>query len=547
MPSPFSHSMPAPEHRHWMDDFVDQLMASRGREHVVESGTSISGPAHIGNACDVILAEAVKRLVEERGGRAISIWVADDMDPLDSVPYPIDPSEYSRYLGMPYVDIPDPSKCCRSWAEHFTKDFLDSLGQLGLGPAFKSGASMYKDGTYLPLIRTSLRRAEEVRRILAEVSGIRKPPDWLPYMPVCEACGRISTTIAYSFEGDRVAYRCSLDVGYAKGCGHEGEVDIKDGRGKLQWRVEWAARWAALKVTVEPFGKEHASAGGSYDTSKVISERLFNHPAPHPLVYEHVMMGGRKMSKSKGLIFTPRDWLEVAPPESLKFFFFRVYPTRHKDFSAEDIPKIVGEYDRAERVYYGAEEVGDKKIASMLKRSYELSQSKPPPPSMPAQLPYDFATVLLQLYPDLSVERALELMARTGHLKRPPTSSDVERVASRLRQARAWLTKYAPPSAKVRLLEDPSSVTNQLSEAQRAALRGAAERLLSRREWSPQELNNEFFNLAREHGLEPPQFFEAAYLALLGRRSGPWLANFALALGVEETARRLLLASGLCK
>ncbi|MEM4699872.1 MAG: hypothetical protein QXT74_02840, partial [Candidatus Nezhaarchaeales archaeon] len=211
---------------------------------------------------------------------------------------------------------------------------------------------------------------------------------------------------------------------------------------------------------------------------------------------------------------------------------------------AEEMPRIVGEYDRAERVYYGIEEVGDEKTSLLLKRSYELSQVGPPPPSAPAQLPYDFAAVLLQVYPDLSVERALELMARTGHLRRPPTDADVARVAERLRQVRAWLAKYSPPSAKIRLLSDPSSVASQLSTAQRAALKSAAERLLSRREWSPHELNNELFNVARSHGLDPPEFFEAAYLALLGRRSGPWLANFVLALGTEEVAKRFLQASG---
>ncbi|RLF08951.1 MAG: lysine--tRNA ligase, partial [Thermoprotei archaeon] len=321
--------------------------------------------------------------------------------------------------------------------------------------------------------------------------------------------------------------------------------DIKEGRGKLQWRVEWAARWAALNVTVEPFGKEHAAAGGSYDTSKVIVEEVFNHPAPTPLVYEHVMIGGRKMSKSKGLVFTPRDWLEVAPPETLKFFFFRVYPTKHKDFTAESMPRIVGEYDRAERIYYGVEAVGDEKAAVLLKRSYELSQSRPLPSTMPAQLPYDFAAVLLQIYPDLTAERALEIMARTGHLKRPPTDLDLARVEARLSQVKAWLSKYAPPSAKIELLEDSSKAAPQLSPNQREALKAAAHLLRSRRDWSPSELNSAFFELARSKGLKPPEFFEAAYLALLGRRSGHWLANFTLALGVDEVAERFLKASGL--
>ncbi len=532
----------ARQHRHWLDEFVDELL-KRGLNHVVESGTSISGPAHIGNACDVIYAEAVKRLIEERGGKARSIWVADDMDPLDSVPYPIDES-FKKYLGMPYISIPDPYGCCRSWAEHFTSDFVEVLEKLGLNPEVKSGAEMYRDGTYLPFIRAALEKASEIRRVFEEVSGAKKPKDWLPYMPICERCGRIATTHAYSYDGDRVLYRCELKVGYAEGCGYEGEVDIKEGRGKLQWRVEWAARWAAFKVTMEPFGKEHAAAGGSYDTSKVIVSEVFSHPPPLPLIYEHVMIGGRKMSKSKGRVFTPREWLEVAPPETLKFFFFRVHPTRHKDFSAENMPRIVEEYDRAERIYYGVEHPQDAKSASTLKRSYELSLIEPPPPFMPAQLPYDFAATLLQVYPDLTVDKALEIMRRTGHLAREPTELDVKRVSGRLSQVRAWLSKYAPPSFKVTLLSDPSSIRGELSEGQRLALKAVAEKMLKRGEWTPHELNELFFSTSRGLGVEPAKFFEAAYLALIGKRSGPWLANFVIALGVEKAARMFLEACG---
>jgi len=527
-----------------MDEFVDQILA-RSYEHVVESGTSISGPAHIGNACDVIYAEAVKRLVEERGGKATSIWVADDLDPLDSVPYPLDLEEFKRYLGMPYTEIPDPYRCCSNWAEHFTKDFVDVLEKLGLTPQVKSGAKMYRDGTYLPFIRKALSRAEKVRKIFEEVSGAKKPPTWLPYMPICDNCGRIATTLAYSYEGDKVLYRCVLDVKYVKGCGYEGEVDIKAGRGKLQWRVEWAARWAAFNVTVEPFGKEHAAAGGSYDTSKVIIKEVFESPPPTPLVYEHVMIAGRKMSKSKGLVFTPRDWLEVAPPETLKFFFFRVHPTKHKDFRVENLPRLVEEYDRAERIYFDLEHPPDEKSEVLLKRSYVLSQRGKPPSTMPLQLPYDFAAALLQIYPSLTVDKVLEIMERTGHLSRKPTMEDIKRLEERLAQVRTWLSKYAPPSAKFMLVEDASKIQTELTPLQREALKRAAEELVSREFWGPRELNERFFSIARELGLKPPEFFEAAYLALTGRRAGPWLANFALAIGLEVVARRFKEAAGM--
>jgi len=52
--------------------------------------------------------------------------------------------------------------------------------------------------------------------------------------------------------------------------------------------VDWPARWPIFNVTVEPFGKDHATAGGSYDTGKRISEEIYDYPAPFPMVYEWI-------------------------------------------------------------------------------------------------------------------------------------------------------------------------------------------------------------------------------------------------------------------
>ncbi|MEM0232498.1 MAG: lysine--tRNA ligase [Candidatus Nezhaarchaeales archaeon] len=525
---------------HWLDEFVNTVL-DRFKEHVVASGTSISGSAHIGNIADPLFAHAIAVEIRRRGGKAVALWVADDMDPLDSVPPPI-PREFNRYLGMPYVDIPDPYKCCRSWAEHFTREFLDATEKLGLDVKYLSGAVMYRDGTYLPWIRMALEKAGNIRTILLRVSGTSKPSDWLPYMPVCENCGKIGTTYAYDFQGDKVLYECTMDVGYAKGCGYRGECDVKDGRGKLQWRVEWAARWAALNVTIEPFGKEHAAAGGSYDTSKVIVKDVFNKEPPIPLTYEHVMINGKKMSKSRGNIFTPQQWFEIAPPQALKFFFFRVHPMRHKDFRVEDLPSLMSEYERAERIYYGFEVVSDPKLMALAKRSYELSQVGEPGNVMPIQLPYDFAVVLVQLYPNISVERLLEILRLTGHIWREPTKEDIDRLVTRLNHASTWIKKYAPEGAKIKLLEDPSLISNVLSDNQKRALIKAAELLLER-EWDVNELNNKFFELSRTLSLPPHEFFEAAYLALMGKKSGPRLVNFIAAMGREKVVRYFLAAA----
>lgn len=87
-------------------------------------------------------------------------------------------------------------------------------------------------------------------------------------------------------------------------------MDIKSGNGKLTWRVEWAARWKIFGVTCEPFGKDHAASGGSYDVSSVISEEIFNYEAPYPVPYEWITLDGEAMSKSHGVFFYTRGMVK---------------------------------------------------------------------------------------------------------------------------------------------------------------------------------------------------------------------------------------------
>ncbi|MCD6542444.1 MAG: hypothetical protein J7K38_03870, partial [Thermoplasmata archaeon] len=37
----------------------------------------------------------------------------------------------------------------------------------------------------------------------------------------------------------------------------------------------------------------HAAAGSSWDTGKVISEKIFNYPPPHHVVYEFIQLKGK--------------------------------------------------------------------------------------------------------------------------------------------------------------------------------------------------------------------------------------------------------------
>ena len=118
---------------------------------------------------------------------------------------------------------------------------------------------------------------------------------------------------------------------------------------------EWAARWSLFKVTCEPFGKEHATVGGSYDTSKIISKKIFDWEPPEPVVYEFFTLNGEKISSSKGNVITLADWLMIAEPETLKYFMYKRLQ-KQRDIDLKRIPNLADEYDEVEREFYDKKE-----------------------------------------------------------------------------------------------------------------------------------------------------------------------------------------------
>ena len=374
--------------KHWVENVADNLIKRDVERHVIASGTSISGSIHIGNSCDVFIANAVTKDLKNNGSPAEVIWIADDYDPLRKVPYPL-PSSYEKYLGIPYAHIPCPENCCANFVEHFEKPFLDTLDDFGISLKIYSGEMMYKKGIYNDYIRISLENAPKIREIFNKYRENPLTDDWLPYNPICEECGRINTTVAFDHDGDIVHYRCE--------CGHKGSTDIKSGEGKLTWRVEWAARWKIFGITCEPFGKDHAASGGSYDVSSVISSEIFDYPSPYPVPYEWITLHGDAMSKSKGVFFTPGQWLEIGAPETLNYFIFRSKPLKHKDFNPEmPFLDFIDQYDRVERIYYGDEESTSPKEEEKSKKIYEISQIELKD-KLPFQPSYRFMIVVYQI------------------------------------------------------------------------------------------------------------------------------------------------------
>ncbi|MEM2875160.1 MAG: lysine--tRNA ligase [Candidatus Hadarchaeales archaeon] len=509
---------------HWIDRVARALM-KRGKEHVVASGISISGHVHIGHCNDVFIADGIRKAVEELGGEAVAIWYADDYDPMRRVPWPLNQGEnaekFEQYLGFPYVNIPSPDPAYRNFVDYFSKDFVRSLREFGIKVRIYSGAEVYRSGKMAELIRTALKSAERIRRILNRYRETPLPDDWLPYDPICANCGRISTTRACSWKGDLVSYRCE-GTDYVQGCGHTGEADFTRGEGKLTWRVEWPARWKLLGVTCEPFGKDHAAAGGSYDTGKQVARWVFRCRAPYPVPYEWVSLGGRHMSSSRGIVFTLPQWLQVAEPELLRYFIFRSKPMKAREFDpSSTLVELYEEFDMVERVYFGLERARGRK-AGQMKRIYELSQPKGAPDSPIQRVPFRLAATLAQVMRD--EKHAIEIL-KSRNVLRNPTPLDIRLAARRISCAKNWVLSYAPETMRFQVAQTMPPEARNLDEKQKKGLEMLAADL-SKRSYTPVELHNHIYEVSRAAGAEPSSLFRAIYISLLGRPSGPKAGNF---------------------
>ncbi|MFH0860925.1 MAG: lysine--tRNA ligase [Candidatus Altiarchaeota archaeon] len=504
---------------HW-SELVARSLEGRGGSHVIETGTSISGIPHIGNASDVIRGDAVRKSLSRSGLEARLVWVADDSDPLRKAPRGME--WLSAHLGKPVYDIPDLPECGghKNFVDHFVSSFLEELEAFGVRPEHYSGRELYRSGKFYPLIKVALESSEEIVDILNKFREFPLPKSYLPWTPICKKCHRISTTHAKNWDGgDIVKYSCtavspstqSEELKDVVGCGHKGESNIRTGEGKLPWRVEWAARWKLFSVTCEPFGKEHATVGGSYDTSRLISEKIFNWPTPVPVVYEFFTLNGQKISSSAGNVITLDEWLRIGEAEVLKFFMYKRIE-KQRDIDLSKIPNMTDEYDGAEFEYFSGG--GDSKLKLM----YELSQV-----SRPERLsvPFTLCAVLAQVIPDTNmqlIQRKVDLMGYADY--------SAERLERRVLVARKWVERYGPDHLRFKLLDENAPVN--VTGAEGKALSMIASEL--GKSWRDEDFHKRIYDIARASNLKPPELFKAIYTTLIGRERGPKAASFILAL-----------------
>jgi lysyl-tRNA synthetase class 1 len=523
------------ETAHWADETAARIIFEKGEKelYTCASGITPSGTVHIGNFREIISVDLVVRALRDAGKKARFIYSWDDYDVFRKVPLNMpEPEELKKYLRLPITMVPDPWKRDKSYARHHEVDVETALPLVGIEPEYLYQAERYRSSLYAGGIRKALEHRETLRTILDKYrDGDHKiQGEWWPVSVFCGACGRDRTDID-GWDGEwGLDYHCNS-------CGHGERADIRETPGvKLGWRVDWPMRWAYEKVDFEPAGKDHHSQGGSFDTSRHISREVYGWEAPVSFRYDFIGIKGSagKMSSSSGRVINLEDMLRVYTPELTRYLFAGTRPNTEFTISFDlDVIKIYEDYDKTERIAFGAEPARDEGVFRRERRIYELSQVETGPEgralvpeTMPRQVPFRHLCNLIQIAGG-DVDKALEGLGGLG-------PDQFRRLKARALRAKYWVEECAPEDFRFCLREpgEPAGLT----DAERAAVRVLRDRVIRGIEGFPDDKScaEAIYGAAAECGLEGKALFRACYQALIGKDQGPRLANFLRSINKER-------------
>ena len=530
-PSP-AGARPGPPSNHWADQAAERIIRQRGDRacYVVASGVAPSGSVHFGHLREVMSTELVARALRDRGKQVRFIYSWDDYDVFRKVPVNLPRrEELARHLRKPVVDVPDPFDAADNFAAGFEHNLEQVLPRLGITPEYLYQAQRYRDCRYADGVRAALAARARIRAIL---NRHRERPLGDHYWPITiysERDGTDDTTVLDWDGADIVTYR---DVD-----GTEKQLDLTcSGAAKLLWRVDWPMRWAFERVDFEPAGKDHLTAGGSYDTGGPISREVYGHEPPVTFLYGDVGVkgGAGRISSSAGNAVTIEQVLAVYQPEVVRYLYAGTRPSAEFVISFDlDVLKTYEDYDQAERIYYGAAEVAAKRRARE-GRVYEFSQVAAPAPAMAPQVPFRHLCNLIQVR-DGDVAATLAALVEELELSGDEHADARRRLAARAHGAAAWLEEYAPPAMRFRLRHRDRPAP-QVAPAEGRALGALYGELALLERHDGASLANRIYAIAEQEGLQARALFKAAYRVLLDAERGPRLADFILLSGGERIA-----------
>lgn len=528
---------------HWSEEIAKRIIERNPNkeEYVCAAGISPSGSVHIGNFRDVATPLFVVKALQKMGKKAKLLFSWDEYDRCRKIPANVQAvvgNTYDKYIGCPYVDIPDPWGCHENYAKHFEEEFLESIKPFGIELDCRYQAEMYRSGKYTKDILESLHKRGEIFEILDsfKTKDATKSEEELKaehdaekekYYPVsifCPACHTDFTTITHLTED------CT-EADYTCRCGHSGHFNfLTDFDCKLGWKIDWPMRWRYEDVDFEPGGKDHAAPTGSYSNSKIISKKIFGHEAPLFQGYEFIGIKGMtgKMSSSSGLNLTPTTLLKLYQPEVILWLYSKTDPQKAFDFCFDD--GILRQYFEFDKMLADVREGKASDAIKEIMYNCEIEGR-------------DIETVPMALLVQLGSIVNFNVPMLETVFQKIGTPYTAEQFADRLDRAKFWLEQCAPDQVNRLRVTRNFEVYNSLDENEKKAIE-LLHGYIAKGGYTLDELNAALYAIPKtvwgtelsDKELKGIQgsFFRNVYKLLIDKEKGPRLYLFLYAIESEK-------------
>ena len=516
---------------HWSEEIAERIIKRNPdkEEYVCAAGISPSGSIHIGNFRDIATSYFVVRALRKKGKKAKLLFSWDEFDRLRKVPVNVAAvtEGFEKYIGMPYVDIPDPFGCHKSYAEHFEKEFEESIGKFGIEMDWRHQAEMYRSGAYKEYVKEALIKRKEIFDIIdshrTQEAAEGERDNYYPVSVYCSECGKDTTKVkSVNDDCTELTYECA--------CGNKGKLNLETEHNlKLSWKTDWPMRWMFEGVDFEPGGKDHASLNGSYDTSKDISKKIFGFDAPIFQGYEFIGIKGTtgKMSGSSGLNLTPETLLKIYQPEVILWLYSKTEPMKAFDFCFDD--GILRQYFEFDKMLSAVNDgTADEHISSIM---YNCSVEGRELKSVPMALLVQMGSVV-----DFNVPLLETVFEKIG------TPYKLSDFSDRLARAKYWLENCSPENVNKLRRTRNFEVYETLDELEKNEIKALFE-YISEGGYSLDELNTELYAIPKKFRQELSEkelkavqgkFFKNVYKLLIDKEKGPRLYLFLYAINPED-------------
>ncbi len=512
---------------HWADKAADQIIRRDAdlEQQTIErplftcaSGISPSGPVHVGNLRDIITIWFVAKALQDRHVpiRLIHSW--DNFDRFRKVPKNV-PESFAEFIGLPLSKVPDPGNQYPSYAARHEAEFESAIANLGIQVAYLRQTELYESGIYSETIQEAVRKRHDIfdilQRFKTQEAAEEDKAAYFPLTIYCDRCGKDTTEIKGANDAQTILF-------YTCACKHQGDVDLRKAKNiKLPWKVDWAMRWRHEGVVFEPGGKDHATAGGSFEVSSEIAKKIFQYTPPIFQPYEFIGLKGLtgKMSGSSGVLLTPGEALMVYQPELLLWVFSKTAPNKAFDLVLDDgLYRLYDEFDKANRAVPVSREITLSVIPG---RTIQ---------PVPFRHLAGFGGIV-----DGNTAALTIILNRMG------IACDKNGFAERLTKANHWLLHYAPEQ-RVTLLKDRNNdYFKALAPTEQAWVISLYNWLMLSVDLRLEDVTHQVYEIPKiglvtDADLTTVQhrFFQIIYNLLFGRDKGPRLGTFLFAVPKES-------------